>query len=116
LARDRDVSSGWEAAVGAGDWQRRTGEGQSRLVSLVRPAASLLMRSVPQVHPQHGAWRTLTTIGEAYRAGQAATLERGIDGMVEKLTVEHWSIPAMKAVVAQFELCKSSVIIANAPR
>jgi hypothetical protein len=87
--------------LGLGDCQVRTGEGQTRHVYLVSTAYSLLMRSLPQVHPQHWARRTLTTIGEACRAVKAETLERVIDWIVEKLTVEHWSVPAMKAVLAQ---------------
>ena len=59
------------------------------------------MRSLQQVRPQHWARRTLTTIGEACRAVQAETLERVIDWIVEKLTVEHWSVPEIKAVLAQ---------------
>ena len=43
----------------------------------------------------------LTTIGEACRAVKAETLERVIDWIVEKLTVEHWSVPEIKAVLAQ---------------
>jgi len=59
------------------------------------------MRSLQQVRPQHWARRTLTTIGEACRAVQAETLERGIDGIVEKCTVEHWAVSEMKAVLVQ---------------
>ena len=87
--------------LGRGDGQVRTGEGQTRHVSLVSTAYSLLMRSLQPVHPQHGARRTLTTIGEAWRAVKAETLERVIDWIVEKLTVEHWSVPTIKAVLAQ---------------
>jgi hypothetical protein len=35
------------------------------------------------------------------RAVKAETLERVVDWIVEKLTVEHWSIPEIKAVLAQ---------------
>jgi hypothetical protein len=42
----------------------------------------------------------LTTIGEAYRAGKAETLERMIDWVVEKLTIDHWSSADIKAVLA----------------
>jgi hypothetical protein len=87
--------------LGLGDGQVRTGEGQTRHVYLVSTAYSLLMRSLHQVHPQHWARRTLTTIGEACRAVKAETLERVIDWIVEKLTVEHWSVPEMKAVLSQ---------------
>jgi hypothetical protein len=59
------------------------------------------MRSLQQVHPQHWARRTLTTIGEACRAVKAETLERVIDWIVEQLMVEHWCLPEIKAVLAQ---------------
>jgi hypothetical protein len=50
-------------------------------------------------HPQNWARRTLTTIGEACRAVKAETLERMIDWVVDKLTVDHWSIADIKAVL-----------------
>jgi uncharacterized protein YndB with AHSA1/START domain len=87
--------------LGLGDCQVRTGEGQTRHVYLVSVAYSLLMRSLQQVRPQNWARRTLTTIGEACRAVKAETLERIVDWIVEKLTLEHWSVPEMKAVLAQ---------------
>jgi len=46
---------------------------------------------------QDWARRTLTTIGEACRTVKAATLERGVDSIVEKLMVEHWSGSEIKA-------------------
>ena len=85
--------------LGLGDCQVRSGEGQTRHVYLVSTAYSLLMRSLQQVRPQHWARRTLTTIGEACRAVKAETLERVIDWIVEKLTVEHWAVPEIKAVL-----------------
>ena len=60
-----------------------------------------MMRSMGQSRVQDWARRTLTTIGEACRAVKAETLERIVDWIVDKLTVEHWSIPEMKAVLAQ---------------
>ena len=87
--------------LGLGDCQVRTGEGQTRHVYLVSAAYSLLMRSLHQTHLYDWARRTLTTIGEACRAVKAETLERIVDWIVDKLTVEHWSIPEMKAVLAQ---------------
>ena len=87
--------------LGLGDCQVRTGEGQPRHVYLVSVAYSLLMRSWHQTHLYDWARRTLTTIGEACRAVKAETLERIVDWIVDKLTVEHWSIPEMKAVLAQ---------------
>jgi hypothetical protein len=87
--------------LGLGDCQVRSGEGQTRHVYLVSTAYSLLMRSLQQVRPQDWARRTLTTIGEACRDVKAETLERVIDWIVEKLTVEHWGVPEIKAVLVQ---------------
>lgn len=86
--------------LGLGDGQVRSGEGQPRHVSLVSVASSLLRRSLPQPRVQDGARRTLTTLGEACRAVQAATVERMIDWVVDKLTVDHWSVADIKAVLA----------------
>jgi uncharacterized protein YndB with AHSA1/START domain len=74
--------------LGLGDCQVRSGEGQTRHVYLVSTAYSLLMRSLGQSRVQDWARRTLTTIGEAWRAVKAETLERMIDWVVEKLTIE----------------------------
>jgi DDE superfamily endonuclease len=87
--------------LGLGDCQVRSGEGQTRHVYLVSTAYSLLMRSLGQSRVQDWARRTLTTIGEACRAVKAETLERMIDWVVDKLTVEHWSVTEIKAVLAQ---------------
>jgi len=57
------------------------------------------MRSLQQSRAQDWARRTLTTIGEACRAVTAETLERMIDWVVDKLTVDHWSISDIKAVL-----------------
>ena len=59
------------------------------------------MRSLGQSRVQEWARRTLTTIGEACQAVKAETLERVLDWIVEKRTVEHWSIPKIKAVLVQ---------------
>ncbi len=59
------------------------------------------MRSLGQGRVQDWARRTLTTIGEACRAVKAETLERIADWIVEKLTVEHWLVPEIKAVLTQ---------------
>jgi hypothetical protein len=85
--------------LGLGDCQVRTGEGQTRHVYLVSAAYSLLMRSLHQNRPQDWARRTLTTIGEACRAVKAETLEQVVDWIVDKLTVNHWSVPEIKAVL-----------------
>ena len=57
------------------------------------------MRSLQQSRAQDWARRTLTTIGEACRAVKAETLARMIDWLVEKLTVDHWSITDIKDVL-----------------
>jgi len=86
--------------LGLGDCQVRSGEGQTRHVYLVSAAYSLLMRSLQQSRAQDWARRTLTTIGEACRAVKTETLARMIDWVVDKLMVEHWSVPDLKAVLA----------------
>jgi DDE superfamily endonuclease len=87
--------------LGLGDCQVRSGEGQPRHVYLVSTAYSLLMRALGQSRVQDWARRTLMTIGEACRAVKAETLERVVDWIVEKLTVEHWSVPEIKAILVQ---------------
>jgi hypothetical protein len=57
------------------------------------------MRSLQQHRPQDWARRTLTTIGEACRAVKAETLEQVVDWIVAKLTVDHWSVSDIKAVL-----------------
>ena len=68
-------------------------------LSSLSAAYSLLMRSLQQSRAQDWARRTLTTIGEACRAVKAETLARMIDWVVDKLTVDHWSIADIKAVL-----------------
>ena len=92
----RDGKQEW----GLGECQVRNGEGQTRHVYLVSAAYSLLMRSLHQSRPQDWARTMLTTIGEACRAVKAETLARMIDWVVDKLTVEHWSVTDIKAVLA----------------
>jgi hypothetical protein len=67
---------------------------------LVSTAYSLLMRSLGQSHVQDWARRTLTIIGKVCRAATAETLERVIGWIVEQFTMEHWSVPEIKAVLA----------------
>ena len=67
---------------------------------LVSTAYSLRMRSLHQSRPQDWARTRLTTLGEACRAVTAETLARMIDWVVDKLTVEHWSVTDIKAVLA----------------
>ena len=87
--------------LGLGDCQVRNGEGQTRHVYLVSAAYSLLMRSLHQNRPQDWARTLLTTIGEACRAVKGELLEQLVDWMVGKLAADHWSIPQIKAVLAQ---------------
>jgi DDE superfamily endonuclease len=87
--------------LGLGDCQVRNGEGQTRHVYLVSAAYSLLMRSLHQSRPQDWARTMLTTIGEACRAVKGELLEQLVDWIVDKLADDHWSIPQIKAVLAQ---------------
>ena len=77
----------------------RSGEGQTRHVSLVSTAYSLLMRSLHSTRPQDWARRTLTTIGEACRAVKAETLGRIVDWILDRLSIDHWSVSDIKAVL-----------------
>jgi hypothetical protein len=88
-------------ALGLGDCQVHTGEGQTRHVYLVSAASSLLRRSLHQNRPQDWARTMLTTIGEACRAVKGELLEHLVDWIVDKLADEHWSVPQIKAVIAQ---------------
>lgn len=87
--------------LGLGDCQLRSGEGQTRHFYLVLLVHSLLVAQLRQGRVCAWASATLTTIGEACRAVKAETLERVVDWIVEKLTVEHWSVPEIKAAFAQ---------------
>jgi hypothetical protein len=87
--------------LGLGDCQVRNGEGQTRHVYLVSTAYSLLMRSLHQSRPQDWARTMLTTIGEACRAVKGELLEQLVDWIVDKLADDHWSVPQIKAVLAQ---------------
>jgi Transposase DDE domain len=87
--------------LGLGDCQVRNGEGQTRHVSLVSAAYSLLMRSLHESRPQDWARTMLTTIGEACRAVKGELLGQLVDWIVDKLADDHWSVPQIKAVLAQ---------------
>ena len=87
--------------LGLGDCQVRNGEGQTRHVYLVSAASSLLMHSLHQNRPQEWARTMLTTIGEACRAVKGELLEQLVDWIVDKLADDHWSVPQIKAVLAQ---------------
>ena len=87
--------------LGLGDCQVRNGEGQTRHVYLVSAAYSLLMRSLHQNRPQEWARTMLTTIGEACRAIKGELLTQLVDWIIDKLADDHWSVPQIKAVLAQ---------------
>jgi hypothetical protein len=87
--------------LGLGDCQVRNGEGQTRHVYLVSAAYSLLMRSLHQNRPQDWARTLLTTIGEACRAVKGELLGQLVDWIVDKRADDHWSVPQIKAVLAQ---------------
>jgi hypothetical protein len=87
--------------LGLGDCQVRNGEGQTRHVYLVSAAYSLLMRSLHESRPQDWARTMLTTIGEACRAVKGELLGQLVDWIVDKLADDHWSVPQIKAVLAQ---------------
>ena len=87
--------------LGLGECQGRSGAGQTRHVSLVSAAYSLLMRSLHQSRPQEWARRVLTTIGEACRAVKGEQLGQLVDWIVDKLADDHWSVPQIKAVLTQ---------------
>lgn len=87
--------------LGLGDCQVRSGEGQTRHVVLVSVAYSLLMHALQQGRPHEWARKTLSTIGEACRAVKGELLARLVDWIIDKLADEHWSVPQIKAVLAQ---------------
>jgi hypothetical protein len=90
--------------VGLGDGQGRTSAGQTRHGCLGSAASRGRMRSVHQSRPQAWARQTLTTIGEACRAGKGEVLAQVEDWMVDKLAddrYDHWSISQMKAASAR---------------
>jgi uncharacterized protein YndB with AHSA1/START domain len=87
--------------LGLGDGQVRNGEGQTRHVYLVSAAYSLLMHSLHQNRPQDWARTMLTTIGEAGRAVKGELLGQLVDWIVDQLADDHWSVPQIKAVLAQ---------------
>ena len=57
------------------------------------------MRSLHSPRPQDGARRTLTPIGEACRAVKAETLGRIVDWILDRLSIDHWSVSDIKAVL-----------------
>jgi hypothetical protein len=50
---------------------------------------------------QEWARTMLTTIGEACRAVKGELLGQLVDWIVKKLAADHWSVPQIKAVLAQ---------------
>jgi hypothetical protein len=87
--------------LGLGDCQLRSGEGQTRHFYLVLLVHSLLTAQLRQGRVSAWACVTLTTIGEACRAVKGELLEQLVDWIVDKLADDQWSIPQIKAVLAQ---------------
>lgn len=86
--------------LGMGDCQLISGQGHDRHMYLVFTAYSLLVRTLGSTHPNEWARKKLKTIGEACRAVHAQTLEGLVDWIVDKFSVEHWSLAQIKLSVA----------------
>ena len=86
--------------LGLGDGQVRNGEGQTRHVIRQRSvqSADALAPSEPSAE---WARTMLTTIGEACRAVKGELVAQLVDWIIDKLADDHWSVPQIKAVLAQ---------------
>ena len=73
--------------LGMGDCQLRSGEGQTRHMSLVMLTHSLLMARMRQGRARDWAHSVLTTIGEACRAVSRETLSMTISWVVDQATI-----------------------------
>jgi hypothetical protein len=73
-----------------GDCQLRSGEGQTRHMSLVLLVHSLLMAQLRHSRAHDWATTTLTTIGEACRAVLRETLRKTITWAIDRATLDHW--------------------------
>ena len=87
--------------LGLGACQLRDVQGQTRHMYLVMLAYSLLMSQLRQSCAREWALHRLTTIGEACRAVKGELLGQLVDWIVDKLADDQWSIPQIKAVLAQ---------------
>jgi hypothetical protein len=87
--------------LGLGECQVRNGAGQTRHGDRVSAADRLLMRARHQHRPQEWARTLLTTIGAAWRAVKGELLGQLGDWIVAKLADDYWSVPQIKAVLAQ---------------
>lgn len=76
--------------LGMGDCQLRSGEGQTRHMSLVLLVHSLLMTQLRQGRACEWATATLTTIGEACRAVLRETLRKTITWAIDRAIQDHW--------------------------
>jgi len=83
--------------VGLGDCQLRSGEGQTRHLSLVLLVHSLLMAQLRQGRVRAWAHETLTTSGEACRAVLRETLGNTISWAIERATLDGWQPERIKA-------------------
>lgn len=73
-------------ALGMGDCQLRSGQGQTRHMYLVMLAYSLLMRQLEQPTAKEWALQRLTTIGQACRAVTIETLRTTLAWAIEQVT------------------------------
>lgn len=76
--------------LGMGDCQLRSGEGQTRHMSLVLLVHSLLMAQLRHSRAHDWATTTLTTIGEACRAVLRETLRKTITWAIDRATLDQW--------------------------
>jgi hypothetical protein len=86
--------------VGLGDCQLRSGEGQTRHLSLVLLVHRLLVAQLRQGRVRAWAHETRTTLGEAWRAVLRATLGKTISWVIERVTLDGWQPERIKAHLA----------------
>ena len=89
--------------LGMGECQVRNGRGQTRHMYLVFLSHALLMRPLKQVKQGRArAWalQRLTTIGQARLAVMRQTLSDTISWVLERFTLDNWSIERIKTHLA----------------
>jgi Transposase DDE domain len=79
-------------SLGMGDCQLRSGEGQTRHMSLVLLVHSWLMVQLRQGRAREWATTTLMTLGEACRAVLRETLRKTITWAIDRAAQDHWQI------------------------
>ena len=77
--------------LGRGDCQLTKAQGHDRHMYLVFTAYSLLVRQLCLTHLNEWARKKIQPIAEACRAVRTQTLEKLIDWIIEKFSVQHWS-------------------------